>query len=279
MSGCHPGCSEHPSGQAGAGPDERVGGAAPGALSLLTAKPAQARRDLGERLCTDWPHTAHQALWVWQDVDRKGPWEPAGRSDSERAEGREEQGRRFSAELLDVKLGMRPSKGELWLRSQTSSSQSCQTPDQLSLQALPDITTHSAERPGDKGSSPSAEPSPKPFQGFPLPSGKCLSSLLEGPGPSPHFPEPRPHSPSNPGSFYVLILAHALVVSCFPPRELVSPSSGSSKDMSFPHLNCPVILWCSCLPPAPSLRTRTWPAHLCSARSDGTYTLHRMGAA
>ena len=58
-----------------------------GALSLLLARLAQARRDLGESPCSS-ALTGHtHSPPGWQDVDRKGPWQLAGRSDSERGEG------------------------------------------------------------------------------------------------------------------------------------------------------------------------------------------------
>lgn len=110
----------------------------------------QAWRDLGESpysltLITHNP----QASWVWQEADRKGPQELAGRTDSERMGGHE-GGRNFfffPPELLDVKLGTRPSKRKLCQTQGPESfySKSCQTQDWLILQTEPDITTSLAE--------------------------------------------------------------------------------------------------------------------------------------
>ena len=105
-----------------------------GALNLLLAGLDQAQRDLEESpqgSATAWTHTVCQAPGVWQNVDREGSWELAGRSDSERVEGHE-RGKCFSVELLDVKQGLWASKRELWLGSQF------QGPETFPSQKLPD---------------------------------------------------------------------------------------------------------------------------------------------
>lgn len=91
-----PKCSEHRSlGQASAGLDEWVQGAAQGALSLLRAMLAPAWRDSAESAhsptWTDYtqPTRPHGFGKMWT---KKGFQEPAGRPDGERAEGHEGAG-------------------------------------------------------------------------------------------------------------------------------------------------------------------------------------------
>ena len=70
-----------------------LAGAAPGGPESLPRQAESGPEGFGRkptRFCTAWTYTVYQAPGVWQDVDREGSWELAGRSDSERVEGHEE---------------------------------------------------------------------------------------------------------------------------------------------------------------------------------------------
>lgn len=155
------------------GLDGWVQGPAPGGTEPLHSWVTGAWRSLAESPYSLAPtiHSPPGLIALARCGQRRSPersW--PGRPGSKKAEGHEGVRRHVSAELLDVKLGTWPSKKKLWLRSQTQEtySQSCQTPDWLTLQTEADITTSLAEHPRDKGLSPGAEPSPKHFHALPL---------------------------------------------------------------------------------------------------------------
>lgn len=102
-------------GQASDALDEWVQGPAPGVLSLLRARLAQAWSDLGESPYSSAP-TAHTQPTSPQGFVKM--W--TGKAPRSWQEGLTVRGRKimkggghFSAELLDVKLGMHPSKRAL----------------------------------------------------------------------------------------------------------------------------------------------------------------------
>ena len=140
-------CSEHCPPRWASADLEWVQGPAPGPTESPHSQPW---RHSGGSPCSLALITHNQVLWVWQEMDRKGPRELAGRTDRERVGGHEGGRDIFFPELLDVKLGTRPSRRKLWLSSQTQGpetlySKSCQTRDWLILQTEPDITTSLAE--------------------------------------------------------------------------------------------------------------------------------------
>ena len=192
-----------------------MGGAAPGGPESLPRQAESGPEGFGRkptRFCTAWTYTVYQAPGVWQDVDREGSWqeeekkELAGRSDSERVEGHEE-GEMFFCRVARCEVEALGQQERTLARQPIPGARNLPQPkaarplDWLILQAEPDITTGLAEKPGDKGSSPSAEPRVNSFQRSLLTPQNAQALCLKVQGPhyvTPcwlllHFPGPQPH--------------------------------------------------------------------------------------